>query len=128
VRVTRVYATADGGSAFDDVEIELSDHGMVGRLSGWVRANDVAFRENPADYDWDWHCAPARQLIVLLDGAIEIEVTTGEKRAFGGGDVLLVEDTSGRGHRTRTTDGRSRRSLFIRLPDDAQLPRRTGYR
>ncbi len=126
MKVTRVYATDDGGSAFEDIEIELTDQGQVGRLSAWMGARDVAFRENSPDYDWDWHHAPARQLIVLLDGAIEIEVTTGEKRAFGGGDVLLVEDTSGRGHRTRTTDGRSRRSLFIRLPDDAQLPRRPG--
>lgn len=126
MRVTRVYATSDGGSAFEDVDIELTERGVVGRLSEWVRARDLAFRENPPDYDWDWHCAPARQLIVLLDGAIEIEVTSGEKRAFGGGDVLLVEDTSGRGHRTRTTDGRSRRSLFIRLPDDATLPRATS--
>ena len=116
MKITRVYATADGGSAFEDVDVELSDAGQVGRLSEWWRADSVAFRENDANYDWDWHCAPARQLIVLLDGAIEIEVTSGEKRAFRGGDVLLVEDVTGRGHRTRTTDGRSRRSLFIRLP------------
>jgi hypothetical protein len=126
MKVTRVYGTNDGGSAFEDIDIELSDAGPVGRLSEWMTADSVVFRENSPDYDWDWHCAPARQLIVLLDGAIEIEVTTGEKRAFGGGDVLLVEDTSGRGHRTRTTDGRSRRSLFIRLPADAVLPRRSG--
>ena len=123
MRVTRVYPTSDGGSAFEEVEIELGDAGPVGRLSAWLPSEGVAFRENAADYDWDWHCAPARQLIVLLDGAIEIEVTSGEKRSFGGGDVLLVEDTSGRGHRTRTTDGRSRRSLFIRLPHGAELPR-----
>ena len=126
MNVTRVYATDDGGSAFDDVEIELADAGAVGQLSAWIGASAVAFRENSPDYDWDWHRAPARQLIVLLDGAIEIEVTSGEKRVFRGGDVLLVEDTSGRGHRTRTTDGRSRRSLFIRLPADAELPRRRG--
>ena len=116
MRITRVYTTEDGASAFDDVEVALEDRGMVGRLSEWWPARDVAFRENDPDYDWDWHCAPARQLIVLLDGAIEIEVGTGEKRAFRGGDVLLMEDVSGRGHRTRTTDARSRRSLFIRLP------------
>ena len=126
MRVTRIYATADGGSAFQDVEIELHEAGPVGRLSDWVMTQSLAFRENAPDYDWDGHCAPARQLIVLLDGAIEIEVTSGEKRAFGGGDVLFVEDTSGRGHRTRTTDGRSRRSLFIRLPRGVRLPRTAG--
>ncbi len=43
----------------------------------------------------------------------EVEVTSGEKRRFSGGDVLLVEDTTGSGHRTRTVGDRSRRSLFI---------------
>jgi hypothetical protein len=46
-------------------------------------------------------------------GQIEIEVSDGEVRRFSGGDVLLVEDVDGRGHRTRTTDGNSRRSIFI---------------
>jgi uncharacterized cupin superfamily protein len=34
---------------------------------------------------------------VLLDGEIEIGTSTGEKRTFKGGDVLLVEDTTGKG-------------------------------
>jgi hypothetical protein len=119
MRITRVYTTENGASAFEDVDIPLADQGSVGRLSEWWPARDVAFRENDPDYDWDWHCAPARQLIVLLDGAIEIEVGSGEKRAFRGGDVLLMEDVTGRGHRTRTTDGQSRRSLFIRLSTNA---------
>ncbi len=51
----------------------------------------------------------------MLDGEIEIEVSDGERRGFRGGDVLLVEDTTGKGHRTRTVDGRPRRSVFVTL-------------
>jgi uncharacterized cupin superfamily protein len=69
----------------------------------------------PPEYDFDWHPAPQRQYIVLLDGEIEITVADGEARRFRGGDVLLVEDTKGRGHRTRTVDKRPRRSIFITL-------------
>lgn len=78
-------------------------------------ATGVVFRETAPDYDYDWHPAPRRQYIVLLDGEIEMEVGDGEKRRFRGGEVLLMEDTSGRGHRTRTVDGRMRRSIFITL-------------
>jgi hypothetical protein len=52
---------------------------------------------------------------VLLDGEIEICTSTGEKRTFGG-DVLLVEDTTGKGHQTRQLSPGTRRSLFITLP------------
>jgi hypothetical protein len=37
----------------------------------------------------------------LIQGAIEIETTLGEKRQFKAGQVLLLEDTEGKGHRTR---------------------------
>ncbi len=115
MRITRITSGGDGASRFDDLEVPLHDAGEIGRLSEAVPARSVIFRETEPDYDYDWHPAPQRQLIVLLDGEIEIEVGTGERRRFSGGDILLVEDTEGPGHRTRTVDGRRRRSLFIPL-------------
>ena len=115
--ITRVMRTADGGSEFDTEEIELVDAGEIGRLSEPYTATSVIFRENDPDYDYSWHCAPRRQFIILLDGELEIEVTSGEKRRFRGGDILLVEDTTGTGHRSRSVDGRSRRSIFVALPE-----------
>ena len=115
MRVTRIYTGADGETHFADVPVPLRDAGRIGRLSERMPAKAVVFRETPPDYDYDWHPAPERQYIVLLDGEIEITVGDGETRRFGGGEVLLVEDTHGRGHRTRAVDGRVRRSLFIPL-------------
>jgi len=117
VRITCVAVTPEGGSRFDEREIELTDAGEIGRLSEPFPATGVVFRENDPGYDYDWHNAPRRQLIVLLDGEIEVEVTSGENRLFAGGDVLLVEDTTGTGHRTRTVSEGARRSLFIPLLD-----------
>lgn len=117
MQITRVGLSASGGSEFGEIDVGLADHGEIGRLSEpWPAAN-VVFRENDPGYDYDWHNAPQRQFIVLLDGEIEVEVTSGEKRRFTGGDVLLVEDTTGSGHRTRSVGGRLRRSIFIPLPD-----------
>ena len=115
VRITRVYADADGESHFGEREFPLRDAGEIGRLSEPVAAKSLIFRRNSADYDYDWHVAPRRQFIVLLDGAIEIETSDGARRTFRGGDVLLLEDTTGRGHRTRNIEARERRSLFIAL-------------
>lgn len=114
-QITRVFADEQGESHFEIVDVGLADSGEIGFLSQVFPSKGVIFRENDESYDYDWHNAPRRQYIILLDGAIEIEVSDGEIRQFGGGDVLLVEDTTGRGHRTRTTDERKRRSLFILL-------------
>lgn len=115
MKITRIYSSDDGQSHFEDLEIELEDAGEIGRLSEEMPAAGIIFRENPADYDYDWHNAPQHQYIIMLDGNIEIEVSDGEIRQFSGGDILLVEDTTGRGHRTRTTDGKARRSVFVTL-------------
>ena len=115
MKLTRIYADDDGVSHFESIEVELADAGDIGHLSELLPATGVIFRETAPDYDFDWHPAPRRQYIALLDGNIEITVGDGETRRFAGGDVLLVEDTTGRGHRTRTTDGKLRRSLFITL-------------
>ncbi len=113
--VTRVYSDANGDSHFDDVAIPLNDMGMVGRLSDQVPAKSVIFREVLPTYDWDFHPAPQRQFIVLLDGEIEIETSLGEKRNFKQGEILLMEDTTGKGHKTRNLIPEKRRSLFILL-------------
>lgn len=115
MQVTRIHADAEGESHFADIDIPLADAGALGSMSARLPAAGIIFRENEPGYDLDWHCAPRRQYIVLLDGEIEITVSDGETRWFAGGDVLLVEDTSGRGHRTRHTRAQRRRSLFIPL-------------
>lgn len=115
MKVTRVYADAAGDSHFGELDIPLKDGGTIGRLSERQLVNNIIFRETDADYDYDWHCTPQRQYIVLLDGEIELETSDGEKRRFRGGDILLVEDVSGRGHRTRTVNNKPRRSVFVAL-------------
>ncbi len=113
-RVTRIRTDERGVTHFDEILVPLAPSGPIGALSPPWKAGEVVFRTVEAETDHDWHPAPARQLVILLDGEIEIETGDGEKRRFLGGDVLLVEDVAGRGHRTRTVVG-PRRSLFVTL-------------
>ena len=113
--ITRIYTDMSGASHFENVIIEMEDAGEIGHLSEKVAVKGIIFRENDADYDYDWHTAPEKQYIILIDGEIEIEVSNGEKRTFRGGDILLVEDTTGKGHKTRTTNNQPRSSIFVTL-------------
>ena len=89
-----------------------------GRQSA-AQATCVYFRETPGDYDFGLHTAPRRQLIVNLDADVEVSVTGGDPpRVFRAGEVFFVEDTTGTGHSSRAVGGRSRRSVFIGIPDD----------
>ena len=115
MHVTRIHADDDGESHFTDIDVPLVEETRIGRMSTRQAASGLIFRENDADYDLDWHCAPRRQYIVMLDGEVEITVSDGESRRFRGGDVVLVEDVTGKGHRSRHVRAEPRRSLFIPL-------------
>jgi hypothetical protein len=117
MKVTRVHTGSDGESHFEDVEIALADLGAVGAMSKALPAKSVIFRETRADYDLGWHPAPRRQFVIMLSGGrVELEVGSGEKRVLGPGDVLLAEDTTGRGHKSRALDPEPRISIFVELP------------
>jgi len=113
--VTRVYSDANGDSCFEDIQIPMNDAGDIGSLSEGLPVKTIIFREVEPGYDYHFHTAPQRQYIVLLDGGIEIETSLGEKRIFQPGEILLVEDTNGKGHRTKNTEAKTRRSVFITL-------------
>ncbi|MGL4401642.1 MAG: hypothetical protein ACRCXD_17415 [Luteolibacter sp.] len=113
MNATRIHSDAAGITHFEDFEIPLNDRGDIGRLSADLPAQAIVFRETDESYDFDWHPAPRKQWIILLDGKIEIETGDGEIREFGSGDVLFVEDTQGRGHKTKQLSAGIRRSLFI---------------
>ncbi len=115
MKITRVYSGDDGESHLEDLEVELQDLGPIGRVSTWTEATGILFRETDGDYALDFHCAPRRQFVINLDAAVEIEVGDGTRRILQPGEVLLAEDTSGRGHISRAVDERPRRSIFVSL-------------
>ncbi len=114
-KLTRIYSDPEGETHFEDIEVQLEDGGDIGFLSGKIPVKEVVFRKVKPSYDFDFHNAPQRQYIILLDGKIEIETSLGEKRIFNGGDILLAEDTNGKGHKTRNLEMKERRSVFITL-------------
>ncbi len=115
-RLTRVYNDSNGDTRFENISIPLSDAGEIGKLSQGFPVSSIIFREVEASYDYNFHNAPQRQYLILLDGGIEIETTLGEKRQFETGEILLLEDTEGKGHRTRNLQRKKRKSIFITLP------------
>ena len=114
-KITRIYSDQNGDSRFEDREISMEESGEIGKLSQLLPAKGIVFREVEPNYDYDFHNAPQKQYIILLDGEIEIETSLGEKRIFNGGDILLAEDVDGKGHKTKNLQNIRRRSVFVQL-------------
>jgi len=118
VRITRIYADTEGESRFETLDLEASPR-ELGCISNPMEVDEFYLRETPGLSNQDWHVAPRKQYVVLLSGAVEVEVSTGEVRRFNAGDVLLAEDTFGKGHRTTTLTYGPRKSLFITVREAA---------
>lgn len=113
--ITRLYTGEDNESHFENIEIALEGAGDIGALSETVEATGIIFRKTPPDYNYDWHNAPQRQYILMLDGAVDVEIGDGTVRRFSTGNVLLVEDTTGHGHKSKAVNNEPRTSVFVTL-------------
>lgn len=113
--ITRIYSDSEGESHFGTISIPLREAGEIGSLSDLISAKGIIFREVAPTYDFDFHNAPQRQYTILLDGEIEIETSLGEKRKFKAGEILLMEDVKGKGHKTKNLQPIKRKSIFVPL-------------
>ena len=113
MRIHNLYTDANGESHFRDVEIEWAEERRGSKLSKRLPANGVIFRETQAEHEVDWHPAPRRQYIVNLDAGVKITASDGESRFIAAGDVILVEDTHGKGHLSKAVAGKMRHSIFV---------------
>jgi hypothetical protein len=106
VAYVRLYADSDGESHFEDREEELTltefaPPAAPVNLSTFVPAVRAGMLGAPSGWRGDWHTSSARNLFFVVSGEWEIEVSDGEVRCFGPGTIMLVEDTTGKGHFSR---------------------------
>jgi hypothetical protein len=106
----RIYADETGESHVEQLEIELEMMDFMPPAKPvFVSATTAAadYRDLVISEDWegDFHPAPRRQIQTLLRGAVETETSDGTQVRFEAGDVVLLEDTTGRGHRSRVVGG-----------------------
>jgi hypothetical protein len=113
MRIHNLYADAKGESHWRDIEVDWVEETKAGKLSKRLPATGIIFRQVQPTYDLDWHPAPRRQYIINLDAGVRVTASDGESRVIGAGEVFLVEDTTGKGHRSQAVDGKPRHCIFV---------------
>jgi hypothetical protein len=113
MRIHNLYADAKGESHWRDIEVEWVEQTPGGKLSKRLPATGIIFRQVPPSYDLDWHPAPRRQYNINLDAGVQITASDGEARVIGAGEVVLVEDTHGKGHLSKAVGAKLRHCIFV---------------
>ena len=118
MKCVRLFAGPDGQSHFEDIPVEfISEPPQPFLVSAWQSAQRVRFLRFPAGFQGGTHLAPYRQLLVCLTGSYGMQTSDGEIRYFQPGAVLLVEDTTGKGHTTWNEGTSAAVAARIQLPD-----------
>ena len=96
VVLTAIEPDGAGGSLF--VEETIGYDATPGPLQVTRRrpATAVNFQWAPGDFDFDYHPAPRKRLVVVTEGTLEVIASNGEARRFRCGDLLEVRDTERR--------------------------------
>lgn len=96
---TLLYTGENGKSYFKDVTVDTPLETPLGKFSEGFSVTKMYFRDSlPSTLDWQ----PALQklFVVYVTGTARVEVSSGEVRDFGPGDILYTTDVTGDGHRT----------------------------
>jgi len=122
MKYTRIYADTEGESHFMDlqIELELVDFAPPAppiNLSSFNPATQYAFCVFSSGWFGDWHPTPQKQIFFILSGEVEVQVGDGEVRSFGPGSIILVEDTTGKGHVSRVLSSTDMVAAVVQLPE-----------
>ena len=106
MKYLRLYADDNGESHFEEIEatytpIEYAPPAPAIDVSEPTDATRFVMVRFPAGWDSGLHPTPRRQLFVVFSGELEGEASNGTQISMRAGDVLLMEDTVGKGHTAR---------------------------
>lgn len=120
VSVTRLYTGSDGETHAEEItDVRLTPDAARSGLeaSDVIKVTGLQFARTSPGWVRDWHVAERHQYIVTLSGRGEIELVGGRKIALEPGSVILAEDSTGKGHISRTIGTEDRIALNIQLGD-----------
>jgi len=121
MKYTRLYSDEQGESHFEDCELSFESADFAPPapqldISSFGSAEQCSILRAKPGGQGGWHPAPFRHLHFYLSGAVEAETSDGEIRQIKAGEMALIEDTSGKGHRSRVMGSTEVVIAVVQLP------------
>jgi hypothetical protein len=115
--MTRLYTGTDGQTHAEETEAKFT--GAPNEVFKLMSITGAELHRYPPGTVQDWHNAPRRQYVITLSGQGEVELVGGKKIHMGPGHIDLAEDTTGKGHITRTIGNEDRITITLPLSDQS---------
>ena len=113
VKIHRFFTGPDGLTHAEEIDVKFDSGTGGNELYKFLSNSGAVLRRSPPGRVNDWHTASRRQYIITLSGHAELVLSGGQTLKVGPGDIELAEDTTGKGHITRTVGNEDRVSIAI---------------
>jgi hypothetical protein len=113
VKIHRFFTGPDGLTHAEEIEVKFEGGADGNALYKFLSNSNAVLRRSPPGRVNDYHTASRRQYIVTLSGHAELVLSGGQTLKVGPGDIELAEDTTGKGHITKTVGTEDRISIAI---------------
>ncbi|HLA26321.1 MAG TPA: hypothetical protein VJZ49_00320 [Syntrophales bacterium] len=101
----RVFADKTGESHAEWLDLQMSTKAFAPPappldVSDPAKASTVTMLRLAPDWHGEWHPTPAKQWLFFLRGEANVQVSDGTSCSLHTGSIVLLEDTTGKGHQT----------------------------
>jgi len=123
MKYKRLFSDEQGDSHFEECEAEFKSVDFAPPappldISSFGKAEECFLLRGKSGWHGDWHPVPSRQLHFYLSGEVEVETSDGRIDRLSAGNIALVEDTSGKGHRSRVVGSSHVLIAAVKLADE----------
>jgi quercetin dioxygenase-like cupin family protein len=115
---THLYSDANGISHFKAEQLDFkplpgnsaSQSLTMHVLAGAQGATFLRLRQGAVE---DWHIAPRTQFLIGVQGESEVTTADGKTMRVKPGDIVLMDDTRGKGHRTAAVGSQDHVAMVV---------------
>jgi quercetin dioxygenase-like cupin family protein len=105
-----LYTGPDGQAYVKNIEVAARPNGVVDLQPN----SGIEIHRTQPGFSVGWHVETRRQYVITLSGG-EIDIAGGKKIILKPGSILLVENTTGKGHKTRVLGNQPWVALWVPL-------------
>ena len=108
MKFPRIYADEQGETHIGDLDVAEHEARVgpppnpVGQMTETEAVSTLAIFSAPAGTEVPPHNAPQPYIVIVLAGEGEVETSDGKTLRLGPGELIYCDDTSGKGHVTRS--------------------------
>ncbi|MEX0351209.1 MAG: cupin [Paracoccaceae bacterium] len=120
MRYHHLYSDAQGESHWREVQIDLSERVFAPPaqnilISEPETAQAFVFLRLQAGWDEPTHPSPIPQVLICLQGCVQVTASDGEMREIAKGDVWRMEDLTGKGHHTKVVSSEDFEAAIVQF-------------